>query len=125
VSPIFGQNPAFRRVTLGDDGTLADETVSYLANLPEAARGGAAQWRDEASFDAAWGLPRFDRASLTELYRRMGSATALRDRWLDRYAVQGPARSDIDAANYAIYRCTAGSDRAQDFARCACAEVAR
>ncbi len=125
VSPIFGQNPAFRRVTLGADGTLADETVSYLANLGEAQRGGAAQWRDEASFDSAWGLPRFDRASLTELSRRMAASTTLRDRWLDRYAVQGPARSEVDAANFAVYRCAAGNDRSQDFARCTCAGAAR
>ncbi len=121
ISPIFGQNPAFRRIQLGDDGTLSDESVYYLANLPAAASGAAAQWQLEMSFDSTWNLPRVDLASLDELYRRLGASTATRDRWLDSYAIQGPTRATLNEANYAIYRCTAGSDRATDVARCSCA----
>lgn len=125
VSPIFGQNPAFRRVALDDDGTIADQSVYDLANLPEAARGAAAQWQLEMSFDAAWSLPRFDLASLDVLYHRLGNSAVTLDRWLDFYAVQGPARTALSPANAAIYRCTAGNDQAVDFARCSCANAAR
>lgn len=124
VSPIFGQNPAFRRVSVSGDGTIADQSVYYLANLPAAASGAAAQWQLEMSFDAAWGLPRFDLPSLEELYRRISTSTAARDRWLDSYAVQGPGRSAVTQANYAIFRCTAGNDREGDFAQCSCAGAA-
>lgn len=120
VSPIFGQNPAFRRIILTEDGTIADETVHYLANLAAAASGAQPQWQMETRFDAAWGLPRYDLASLGALYRRISSEPAARDRWLDNYVVQGPARSAVTAANEAIYRCTAGNDRTVDFQQCSC-----
>lgn len=125
VSPIYGQNPAFRRLRLDDDGTIADQSVYYLANLPDAASGATAEWRLETSFDAAWSLPRFDLASLEELYRQIGASSAARGRWLDLYAVQGPARAAINSTNDAIYRCTAGNDRPDDFAHCTCASAAR
>ena len=125
VSPIYGQNPAFRRLRLDDDGTVADQSVYYLANLPDAASGAAAEWRLETSFDAAWSLPRFDLSSLEALYRRIGTSSAARDRWLDLYSVEGPTRAAINPKNEAIYRCAAGNDRAADFARCSCAGAAR
>jgi hypothetical protein len=125
VSPIYGQNPAFRRVALDEDGTIADQSVYDLANLPDAARGAAPQWRLEMSFDAVWGLPRFDLASLDILYHRLGNSATTRDRWLDFYAVEGPARITLNAANAAIYRCAAGNDRTTDFIRCSCANAAR
>jgi sphingomyelin phosphodiesterase acid-like 3 len=125
VSPIYGQNPAFRRVALEDDGTIADQSVYDLANLSEAARGAAPQWPLEMSFDAAWSLPRFDRASLELLYHRLGNSATTRDRWLDFYAVEGPARITLNPANATIYRCAAGNDRTLDFVHCSCADAAR
>jgi hypothetical protein len=34
--PIYGQNPAFRMITFGDDGGLAGQSTYYLTNLPAA-----------------------------------------------------------------------------------------
>jgi sphingomyelin phosphodiesterase acid-like 3 len=120
ISPLFGQNPGFRRVTVAEDGAIADQSVYYLANLPAAASGATPQWQLEMSFDAAWDLPRFDLKSVGELYHRISSVPAARDRWLDSYAVQGPGRRAVTAANEAIYRCTAGNDRTVDFQQCSC-----
>jgi sphingomyelin phosphodiesterase acid-like 3 len=125
VSPIFGQNPAYRRVELDEDGTITDQSVYYLANLPASASGAAPQWRLEMSFDRAWNLPRFDLSSLDALYRRLGSSAAARERWLDFYAVQGPVRATLSPANDAIYRCAAGNDRAVDLTHCSCAGAMR
>lgn len=123
ISPIFGQNPAFRSVAFADDGTITDQSVYFLANLPDAVSGAAAQWRLETDFGATWNLPRIDLASLETLYRRTGSSAAARERWLDIYAVQGPTRATL-SANATIYRCSAGNVRAADFARCNCAGAA-
>ncbi|HVA12572.1 MAG TPA: metallophosphoesterase [Stellaceae bacterium] len=123
LSPIFGQNPAFRRVEIGADGTIADETTFYLANLPEAAGGAAPQWRAETRFDRAWGLPRFDAASLDRLYRRIGTSLEARTRWIATYGVQGPAGAAITPGNFPVYRCSVGSDRITDVARCLCGEA--
>jgi hypothetical protein len=121
ISPIFGQNPAFRRVVLGPDGGIADQSVYYLANLPQAQAGTAPLWQLEMSFDAAWDLPRYDVSSLRTLYGRLATSTAVGDRWSQAYAVQSQGGVAIRPADYAIYRCTAGYDRSADFARCSCA----
>lgn len=120
LSPIFGQNPSFRRVTLNDIGAIADETTYYLANLPQAAAGEAPRWQTEASFDSAWGASGFDTASLETLYRQLATSPAVRERWIARYGVQGPASAAITPQSAATYRCSVGSDRSEDFARCLC-----
>lgn len=120
LSPIFGQNPSFTRVALNDNGAIADETTFYLANLPQAATGEAPRWQAEASFDSAWGASGFDTASLETLYRRMATSPAVRERWIARYGVQGPASAAITPQNAATYRCSVGSDLIEDFARCLC-----
>jgi sphingomyelin phosphodiesterase acid-like 3 len=52
LSPIFGQNPAFRTVMYDSAGGILDHTTYTLTNLPEAtASGGApAIWRAEYTF---------------------------------------------------------------------------
>lgn len=125
LSPIFGQNPAFRRIRVTSDGAIADETVYDLANLRGASSGAAPRWQREMDFDTTWDLPRFDVPNLETLYRRLDRVAAARERWFDDYAVQGPARRDIDAANAAIYRCTAGHDQSAAFAHCSCEGTAR
>lgn len=120
ISPIFGQNPSFRRFTLGDDGAISTVDTYYLANLGDAVAGAAPQWRAEASFEQSWELPRFDTASLETLYRRLGVSDAAQQRWTQTYAVQGPASSVVTLQNFSVYRCSVGSDQSSDFARCLC-----
>jgi sphingomyelin phosphodiesterase acid-like 3 len=120
ISPIFGQNPSFRRFTLGDDGTISAVNTYYLANLGDAVAGATPQWRAEASFEQSWDLPRFDTANLETLYRRLGTSEAAQQRWTQAYAVQGPASAVVTLQNFAAYRCSVGTDQSSDFARCLC-----
>jgi sphingomyelin phosphodiesterase acid-like 3 len=120
LSPIFGQNPSFRRVTLEDDGVIADTTTFYLGNLADAAAGAAPQWRAEASFDRMWEARRFDAASLDALYRRLATSQAAQERWIATYGVLGPAAAAVTLQNFSAYLCSVGSDRTGDFARCLC-----
>ncbi len=121
VSPIFGQNPAFRRIRLAHDGTIEDGTIHYLANLAAATEGATPQWRAEASFDAAWQEAAINVASLEALYHKIATSRAARERWFEDYAVQAArAREAVTAGNEAIYRCALGHDRVDDVARCAC-----
>jgi len=121
LSPIAGQDPAFRRVTLSADGQIADTSVYNLANFGTAATGGIAHWSAEADFAAEWRLPRFDLPSLENLFARLGASKEAEGNWLDDYAVHGPARLLIGGSASAVYRCAAGNDEGADFAACACA----
>jgi sphingomyelin phosphodiesterase acid-like 3 len=120
ISPIFGQNPSFRRFTLGDDGTIGAVNTYYLANLGDAVAGAAPQWRAEASFEHTWNLSRFDTASLETLYQRLGTSERAQQRWTQTYGVQGPASAAVTLQNFSVYRCSVGSDESSDFARCLC-----
>jgi len=120
ISPIFGQNPSFRRFALGDDGVISDVRTYYLANLGDAVAGAAPQWRAEASFERSWNLPRFDTAGLETLYRRLGTSESAQQRWIQTYGVQGPASAAITLQSFSVYRCSVGSDRTSDFDRCLC-----
>jgi hypothetical protein len=120
ISPIFGQNPSFRRFSLSDDGEIGAVNTYYLANLGDAVAGAAPQWRAEASFERSWNLPRFDTASLETLYRRLGTSEATQQRWVQAYGVQGPASAAVTLQNFAVYRCSIGSDQSDDFTRCLC-----
>ena len=120
VSPIFGQNPSFRRFTLGDDGAIGGVSTYYLANLGDAVAGAAPQWRAEASFERSWNLPRFDASSLETLYRRLAASEAAQQSWIQTYGVQGPASAAVTLQNFSVYRCSVGSDQSGDFARCLC-----
>ena len=120
ISPIFGQNPSFRRFTLGDDGAITAVNTYYLANLGDAVAGATPQWRAEASFEHSWDLARYDTASLETLYRRLGTSEAAQQRWIQTYGVQGPASAAVTLQNFSVYRCSVGSDQSEDFARCLC-----
>lgn len=76
LSPIFGQNPSFRRVTVAANRTIADRSVYYLADLRAVPRGAPAQWRCEIDFDTAWHLPHFDAQRVEALYRRISLSAA-------------------------------------------------
>jgi sphingomyelin phosphodiesterase acid-like 3 len=120
VSPIFGQNPSFRRFTLSDDGAISDVNTFYIANLGDAVAGAAPQWRAEVSFGRSWNLPRFDAASLETLYHRLGTLESAQHRWAQAYGVQGPASAAVTLQNFSVYRCSVGSDQSSDFAQCLC-----
>jgi len=120
ISPIFGQNPAFRRFALSDDGAISEVNTYYLANLGDAVAGATPRWRAEASFEQTWTLARFNTASLETLYHRLGTSAAAQQRWTRTYGVQGPASAAVTLQNFAVYRCSVGSDQSSDFARCLC-----
>src|SRR5947209_6151279 len=63
VSPIFGQNPAFRILVYDAAGGILDQTTYDLTNLAQAtaaAVGVSPEWRAEYSFTRQWSLPQID-----------------------------------------------------------------
>jgi sphingomyelin phosphodiesterase acid-like 3 len=92
VSPIFGQNPAFRTFTYDAAGGVIDETTYNLTNLPTARASGNGSpplWRAEYTFTQYWSLPRIDVASLEHLYSITGVPDQ-RERWQTIFAVSSP-----------------------------------
>ena len=119
ISPIFGENPGFEMLRYDRAGRLADAATWALPGLS-----GSPAWREEYRFTNEWRLPRLDRASLAELYRRMGGDAPARARWLSLYALssedfwprEAAAREKRTRAAY----CAAGEASATGFAACYC-----
>ena len=129
LSPIFGQNPAFRTVVYDPAGTVLDHTTYYIANLQAAgATGGPPlSWQAEYSFTQAWHLPRVDTESLARLYAMTADVPEYRDRWHVLYAVSSPdywsadpAGSERAARAALAYHCAIGNISLSGYRQCYC-----
>ena len=130
VSPIFGQNPAFRTVTFDAAGGILDQTTYDLTNLPQAttAAGGVpAEWRAEYTFTRQWSLPRVDLPSLDHLYSLITDVPAEGEQWHRIFPVSSPVywapfSSGNEQLAQAIraFRCASGNVVASDYQQCYC-----
>ena len=91
ISPVYRQNPAFRVVTLANDGSFSDDSVYYLTNLEFASSKTRGDWEKEYTFSQEWKLGRPDAASLATLYDQIKTKTDVRDEWLKLYNVSSSA----------------------------------
>jgi hypothetical protein len=82
ISPIYGQNPAFRVVTFTGSGQLADQSTYYLTNLEAAQSDVPGVWSREYSFGEKWQSPRLDAASLNTIYDEMKNDPEASTKWL-------------------------------------------
>ncbi len=124
LSPIFGQNPAFRTVSWDPAGGILDQTTWALDNLFETGTGIPARWRAEYTFTREWNLPRVDLSSLERLYSAIGDTPEARDRWHALYPVSSPvfwALSSGGPQAVRAFDCATGHVSATDYSRCYCA----
>jgi hypothetical protein len=128
LSPIFGQNPAFRTVAYDRAGGILDETTYDLTDLPQAGASAAPKWQSEYTFTQAWGLPRVDLPNLERLYTMIATQPQERERWRRLFAVSSPVywrmSSDQPVAIRA-YGCATGHTSAAAFAACWCGAADR
>ncbi|MBV8504321.1 MAG: metallophosphoesterase [Alphaproteobacteria bacterium] len=128
VSPIFGQNPAFRTVNYDAAGGIVDQATYFLTNfVPATAEGAAAEWRAEYTFTKEWNLPRVDLPSLERLYTLIAEVPAESERWHRIFPVSSrvywtPFSTGKDKLAQAVraFRCAAGNVSPSDYERCFC-----
>jgi hypothetical protein len=82
ISPIYGQNPAFRVVSFTIGGQLVDQTTYYLINLQAARNTVPGTWAREYSFSETWHSPRLDATSLNTIYNQIRSDPKDSAQWL-------------------------------------------
>ena len=131
VSPIFGQNPAFRTVAYDAAGGILDQSTYDLTNLPAAtaSAGPSAEWRLEYTFTQQWSLPRIDLPSLDRLYSLITDVPAEAARWHMIFPVSSPVywapfsdSSEQLASAVRAFRCAAGNVVPSDYERCYCGD---
>ena len=129
VSPIFGQNPAFRTVVYDTQGGILDQTTYDLTNLPQATAAGglSPEWRAEYMFTRQWSLPRVDLPSLDRLYSLITDAPAQREQWHRIFPGSSPVywapfsgESEQLAQAVRAFRCASGNLAPSDYGQCYC-----
>jgi hypothetical protein len=123
VSPIFGQNPAYRTMTYDADGNLLDQTTYDLTNLIQTSIGFPARWQMEYVFTREWGLPRIDLASLEQLYAATAQNAETRNRWHAIYPVSSPvfwALSGGGPQAVRAFDCATGHVTPAAYSQCYC-----
>jgi hypothetical protein len=130
VSPIFGQNPAFRTVAYDAAGGILDQTTYDLTNLAQAttAAGGVSpEWRAEYTFSRQWSLPRVDLPSLDRLYSLITDVPVEREKWhmifpVSRLGYWAPFSAGSEQLAQAVraFRCALGNLAASDYQQCYC-----
>ena len=98
ITPLFGNNPAFEIVDAGPRGDIAGYVAWHLPNV-------TAPWAREYSFNEAYGKPKYDTATLTELASAIGTDTATRELYFN-YSSSGSPKSTAGAlAKWQGYWC--------------------
>lgn len=119
VSPVYGQNPAFRVVTFLEDGRLRDQSTYYLTNLSTAKVGSPGRWRMEYRFAEAWGQPQLDAAGMSAISKKISQSPAARAQWLKFYDVSSPAaKPPLDGA--AALLCAGSNLDPESYQKCYC-----
>ena len=119
ISPIYGQNPGFRTVTYRSDGTLADQTTYYLANLTQAGGKVRGRWKREYTFRRQWKADEIDTASLSRIYDEIAAGGKAREQWLKLYMVSSSAAPVPPKDVRGLYCAMEGLSQ-QSYAACAC-----
>jgi sphingomyelin phosphodiesterase acid-like 3 len=109
VSPIFGQNPAFRVVSYRPNGALSEGTTYYLSNLDAVLNGMAPEWKLEYCFASTWGLSSLDFKNFRKLYREIEAKSAVRNRWSTFYAVSHPQANTVRPQTFPQLFCATGN----------------
>ena len=113
VSPVFGNNPAYKVFLLGERTWRFDDYRAYALDLDARQKG----FQSFYSFKDVYGMGPPSAASLTRLYGLFFGGSDHLDLYLDRY-YSGSTNSPINAVNRNIYRCAAGRVRDDGFVDC-------
>jgi sphingomyelin phosphodiesterase acid-like 3 len=93
ISPNIRQNPAFRVVSVREDGVLTDTSTYFLANLPQAIGGSSPDWKLEYRATQSWHVPDLSLDSLRKVYGELLTSPQLRQTWMNFYTVAHPGGS--------------------------------
>ena len=113
VTPVFGNNPAFEIVEVNRTGDVADYTSWHLPNV-------TLPWAREYAFDEAYGKPRYDTATLTQLAAAIGADPATREKYFTYSPSGAPKETAAALATWQGYWCGLEAMTGTAFTTCYC-----
>lgn len=118
ISPLVGQNPAFRVVSYGENAELTDATTYYLSNLSTFDSGQKADWKPEYAFKQKLGMSSLDYDSFKKLFDEVESTPDMRSRWMMFYGVSHPQGKSITPQTFPWLYCAAGNPTESSYDAC-------
>jgi hypothetical protein len=91
ISPVYGQNPAFRVIEFSSDAGVKNHTTYYLTSLTKPDKKLRGRWKKEYEFAREWKARPINAASLGKIYGEIASNETTRQRWLKLYNVSSDA----------------------------------
>lgn len=119
VSPVYGQNPAFRVVTFRRDGGVADLSTYFLTNLKTASSHAPGKWMLEYKFSRQWRVRRVDGTSLKILLDEIEHDPHARSDWFKLYGVSSAAARVPTSGERSLY-CASGYLNEGAYQTCYC-----
>jgi sphingomyelin phosphodiesterase acid-like 3 len=102
---IDGNNPGFQVMRYDKtSGELEDLATFYVPDL-HTADPAKNPWELEYTFQQAYGYSAYSMANLLDLAGRIDSEPAVRQKYIDFYALKTPAPSPINAENWQAFSC--------------------
>jgi sphingomyelin phosphodiesterase acid-like 3 len=116
ISPLFGNNPGFQRITYNSrtPGLQNAETFYLNAGTP------GSMWTPEYNFQKTYGVSAINAASLHKVRRHILTDTVFRNRYIKLYDVSNPPLNGINQQNWKAFWCGTGALTRQDFSACYC-----
>jgi sphingomyelin phosphodiesterase acid-like 3 len=113
VTPIFGNNPAFEIVEVGRTGDISGYTAWHLPNV-------TLPWAREYAWNEAYGMSKYDTATLTKLAAAVKSDPATRATYFNYYSSGSPKSTAGALASWQAYWCGFQTMTEPAFTACYC-----
>ena len=119
VSPVYGQNPAFRVVTFRANGGVADQSTYFLTNLKIASSKVPGKWMLEYKFSSQWHVRKLDAPTLKIIFDQIRQDPKLRADWFRLYGVSSSA-AQVPTAGEPSFYCATGYLDPRSYQACYC-----
>lgn len=116
ISPLFGNNPGFQRITYNRLTLGLQNAETFYLNV---GRQGSV-WTPEYNFQKAYGVSGINAASLHKVRQKILTDTVFRNRYIRLYDVSNPPLNGINPQNWKAFWCGTGALTQQSFSACYC-----
>jgi hypothetical protein len=114
ISPCFGNNPAFKVLTIAKDTLTATDYESFYYNLANPPDQFAGLYQLSAAYDISGPL----NSSLQELYPELVGNPTQRGAYIYYYDSGNTALNPINGVNWPIFACTISKTDEPDYINC-------
>ena len=116
ISPLFGNNPGFQRITY-DSRTLGLQNAeTFYLNVGNP----GSVWKPEYNFQKNYGVSSINAVTLDKVRQKILTDTVYRNRYINLYDVSNPPLNGINTQNWKAFWCGTGALTQQDFSNCYC-----